>query len=599
LPKLADLYRNLSGVSRFGNWLLYGALIGIIAGLGAILFTFGIDLCTELLYTKLAGYQVPSPGSGALSFTREPASVHHWLFFFIPAVGGLVVGWLVYQFAPEAEGHGTDEVVRAFHQQRGIIRRRVPFIKTIASIITIGSGGSAGREGPVALIGAGFGSFLAQVLKLPDKERRLMVVAGMGGGIGSIFRAPLGGAIFATEVMYREPDFEYEGLIPAIISAIVAYSVYGVVYGWGSIFHTPNLFYHEPKQLVLYLILGIVAAGIGLLYLRVFYDLRNKVFRKLRIKKHFIPAIGGLLLGVLAYWFPPVLGAGYGWIQLAIYGKLALATMLLFPLLKIVATSLTIGSGGSGGVFAPSLVIGGMLGGAFGEVCRTLLPSWNLQPAAFIMVGMAGFFAGIAKVPISALILVSEMTGSYGLLVPTMLVAAVALLLTGRHTIYEAQVPHRAQSPAHRGEFLTGILDAMKVREFMVGVDRQQMVPENMILSDLLKIVSRTDHEYFLTVDHDRRVTGFIALDDLRRVMLEPQLRGVLIAKDLAVPNYPRVNEEDTLTAALSLFTRHSVDEIPVVKKDTGRTTGLIRRKDLVTAYNRVLFEKKEERKSS
>jgi len=583
--------RTVVGTSKFGNWLLFGSMIGLVAGLGAIVFTYGINLCSELLFGQLAGYHIPTPASESLSLDGAFDPPRRWLFLLIPAVGGLATGWLIHTFAPEAEGHGTDEVIKAFHRGRGVIRRRVPLLKTVASVLTIGSGGSAGREGPVAQIGAGFGSFLADLLKLPDKDRRLMVLAGMGGGIGSMFRAPLGGALFATEVLYREPDFEYEGLIPAIISAIVAYSVYGFVFGWGAIFDTPKLLFHEPHQLLLYLVFGFIAAGMGILYVRVFYGMRDRLFRKLPIKRHFRPAIGGLLLGIVAFFFPPVLGTGYGWIQLAIYGQIAMSTMILFPFLKILATSLTISSGGSGGVFAPSLVIGGMLGGAFGMVCAIVFPTWNLQPAAFIMVGMAGFFAGIAKVPISALIMVAEMTGSYGLLVPTMLVAAVSLLLTGRTSIYEMQVNHRADSPAHRGEFLMDILDKMKVSDCMVSAQASRLVREDLLLKDILRLVARTDYDYFLTVDEQKRLTGMIALDEIRRIMLEPHLDGFLIAKDLAVPNPPCVKADDSLSLALNLFALNALDELPVVGDEELHVQGVIRKKDLVLVYTQTLIK--------
>jgi CIC family chloride channel protein len=585
--------RSIVGISGFGTWLLFGALIGLVAGAGGVLFTFGIDYCTQLFYGTLAGYHAPGiPSEPTHDLPVNPV-FSRWMFFFLPALGGLVAGWLVYSFAPEAEGHGTDEAIRAFHQGRGLIRKQVPLIKGLASMLTIGSGGSAGREGPVAQIGAGFGSFLAGLLKLPDKDRRLMVLAGIGGGIGSIFRAPLGGALFATEVLYREPDFEYEGIIPAIISAIVAYSLYGYVYGWGAIFETPALLFHQPQNLLLYLIFGFLAAGIGVIYVRVFYGTRDKIFRKLKIKRHFRPAIGGLAVGILAYFYPPVLGTGYGWIQLAIYGQVALSTMIIFPILKIIATSLTIGSGGSGGVFAPSLVIGGMLGGAFGQICQILFPSWGIQPVAFIMVGMAGFFAGIAKVPISALIMVAEMTGSYGLLVPTMLVAAVALLVSGKTTIYEQQVGHRAESPAHRGEFLMSVLERMKVRDCMVPTEPQQILKETTLLKDLLKVVARTHHHYFLIVDEKKRLSGMIALDDIRQVILDAHMGGILVAKDLAHPTPTKVSPEDNLSMALSLFVVNSLDELPVTASDSGKIVGLIRKKDLVIVYTQALAGRK------
>jgi chloride channel protein, CIC family len=595
VPGFLRLRKNVFNLWRYSNWLFFGALIGIISGLGAILFTFGIQFCNDFFFSQIANYKIPGLGGEPSVLAHPSGEPRTWLFLVIPTIGGLVVGWLIYTFAPEAEGHGTDAVIYSFHHGRGIIRRRVPFIKTIASILTIGTGGSAGREGPVAQIGAGFGSFLADLLKLPDRERRQMVLAGVGGGIGSIFRAPLGGALFATEVLYREPEFEYEGLIPAIISSVVAYSVFGFVYGWGPIFSTPEFLYHEPLQLPLFLAFGALAAGVGLLYVRVFYGMRDKVFRKLPIPKHFIPAIGGLLLGVMAYFFPEVLGTGYGWIQLAIYGKMALGAMLLFPFLKIIATGLTISSGGSGGVFAPSLVIGGMLGGAFGHLANMVFPSAGIQPASFIMVGMAGFFAGVAKVPISSLIMVAEMTGSYGLLVPTMLVAAISYLIMGKTSIYENQLAHRIESPAHRGEFLVDLLEDMKVKDHMRPRRDEQIVAENMRMKDLIRRVATTDYEYFFTVDSQKKLTGMVSLDDIRRVILDSDAENLIIAKDLAIPARVKLTAEDTLTYALSLFTSTSLNGLPVTDEDSGSLVGILKKNDLIVAYNDELLKRKKD----
>jgi CIC family chloride channel protein len=232
-----------------------------------------------------------------------------------------------------------------------------------------------------------------------------------------------------------------------------------------------------------------------------------------------------------------------------------------------------------------------MLGGAFGTLCQILFPELDLQPAAFIIVGMAGFFAGIAKVPVSALIMVAEMTGSYGLLVPTMLVATIALVLGWRTSIYEMQVPHRAESPAHRGEFLMSILDKMKVRTSMVKTAPHQIVEENMLLRELIKVVTRTNLHYFFTVDRDQRLTGMIALDELRRVMLESHLGPILVAKDLAAPPPPVVRPEDSLSDALNRFVASALDELPVVRGDNGALTGIIRKKDLVVVYTHALAE--------
>ncbi|NOY13137.1 MAG: chloride channel protein, partial [Deltaproteobacteria bacterium] len=444
--------RLLKVLNRTGfRLLILAVLVGIVAGSGAVFFYFATNSVEHLMLGKIGNFHPPLEGTPESSFTQVInglSAPYRWFLFLIPAFGGLISGWLVYTYAPEAEGHGTDGALEAFHRKNGVIRGRVPIIKTVASIVTIGTGGSAGREGPIAQIGAGFGSFVATRLGLSSADRRILLLAGIAGGIGATFRSPLGGALFAVEVLYRDPEFEHEGLIPCIISSIIAYSLFGSATGWKPLLATPHFQFNHPGELLLYLALGISCALLGVVYVKTFYGLRD-LFRKLPLPNWQKPAIGGLGLGLLALFIPQVLGSGYGLVQAALYGKMALWVMLVIALAKILATSLTISSGGSGGVFAPSLVIGAMLGGAFGASAETLFPLLTQDPRAYVLVGMAGFFAGVANAPIATLIMVSELTGNYSLLAPLMLVCVVAMLVMRKNTIYEKQVARRFDSPAH------------------------------------------------------------------------------------------------------------------------------------------------------
>ncbi|MDL5502390.1 MAG: chloride channel protein, partial [Candidatus Methanoperedens sp.] len=331
----------------------------------------------------------------------------------------------------------------------------------ISSITTIGTGGSAGREGPIAQIGAGFGSTLASFLKLSDRERRIMLICGTAAGVGSIFKAPLGGAIFAIEVLYKS-DMETEGLVPAFISSTIAYSIFSSFFGWGNIFTTPSFNFTNPKELIFYGILGILCAVTAILFVIIFYGLRDKVFKPLKIKPHFKPAIGGLLVGVIAIFLPQVLGTGYGWTQIAINGniiKMSIILMMVLVLAKILATSLTVSSGGSGGVFAPSLVIGSMVGGSFGQIMALVFPTIITEPGSYALVGMGALLAGVSKVPIAAIVMISEMAGNYNLLAPMMVASTISYMLAGKWTIDEKQVENRASSPAHRREMTVDILE--------------------------------------------------------------------------------------------------------------------------------------------
>jgi CIC family chloride channel protein len=392
--KFLDFFSK-SNIRWLWRWIFLGILIGIVSGFGALLFNFLITRGTHFFMQDLVGLFL-SPSSQEFLLLGIP--LHRWMILWIPALGGLISGFIVYWFAPEAEGHGTDAMIDSFHRKRGIVRKRVPFIKTIASAITIGSGGSAGKEGPIAQIGSGFASFLASILKTEDRDRRIMLLAGAAGGLGAIFKAPMGAALFATEVLYREPEFEFEAIIPSIFAAIIAYSVFTLYSGWGTIFQIPPLVsIITPSALLVYAVFGGICAIVGFLYVSVFYGLRDRIFKPIPLPRFLKPAIGGLLLGGLGFVFPQVLEGGYNWIQSAIDGHLALNLMLVLVFAKIVATSVTISSGGSGGVFAPSLFIGAMLGGSFATLCSKLLPNLAINPTAFVLVGMGGFFCRGSK----------------------------------------------------------------------------------------------------------------------------------------------------------------------------------------------------------
>jgi CIC family chloride channel protein len=413
-----------------------------------------LNLAERLLLVELAGYQAPEPGS----LNPQPV-IGPWGLWLIPlatTLGGLLSGVLVYTFAPEAEGHGTDAAVEAFHFKGGRIRPIVPLIKAVASAITIGSGGAAGREGPTAQISVGVGSMLADLLRLPDEDRRILVLAGMAAGLAAIFRSPLGMAIFAVEILYSGMAFETEALIYTVIASVVAYAVNGLFVGWSPIFLFPqSVQFTQPIALVGYAMLGIVAGVVGAIEPPIFYGIRD-LFRSLKIPNHVKPAIGGLLMGLLAVFIPEVISTGYGWVQKAMTGDYIGWSLIFLAITKILAMSLTISSGGSGGVFGPNVYIGGMVGAWVAFVVDRLVPGAGLNPAAFAVVGMAAVFAGTARVPIATLIMVAEMTGGYGLIVPSMLATTIAFVVERTVSagfkyprLYEAQVELRSDSPTH------------------------------------------------------------------------------------------------------------------------------------------------------
>jgi len=456
--------------------------LGIVGALSAQLFLFMLHWSQAFFLRWLAGYCPPGLPNEGGTLTEVIGSHGLWLIPVATTLGGLLAGILIYTFAPEAEGHGTDTAIKSFHHQGGFIRARVPPLKMIASAITLGSGGAGGREGPTALISAGVGSIYGSWTHRDESERRLLVLIGMASGLSAIFRSPIGTAIFAIEVLYGGMDLEAGGLLYTLLGSVVAYAVNGLFVGWEPLFRVPpNLVPPSFLEYGWYSVLGIAAGLVATLMPIVFYGVRD-AFHRLPIPPHFKPALGGLGVGLIALKLPQILAGGYGWIQEAIDGQLGLELMLALIFVQMIALALTISSGGSGGVFAPSLYVGAMLGGFLAQLFH--------QPIApFVVVGMASVFGGAARVPIATLLMVTEMTGGYQLLVPAALAVVLSFLIQGAlarrlkyKTLYEAQVPGRGESPAHH---MAHVETALRLLH-----ERKLSAPPNVTHLDLRKLLA-------------------------------------------------------------------------------------------------------------
>ncbi len=444
----------IRSMTRNQRLIFDSLLLGVVGALSAQLFMFLLSGSQHFFLGWLAAYRppgLPEEGGVLIEFFGPHG---RWLIPLSTTLGGLISGILVFSVAPEAEGHGTDTAVKAYHRSAGYLRPRVPFIKMIASAITIGSGGSAGREGPTALISAGIGSIYASVFNRSEQDRRTIVLIGMAAGLSAIFRSPIGCAVFAVEVLYRDMEFESGALFYAMLASIVAYVLNAAFVGWQPLFQIPpGLAITEISDYVWYVFLGIAAGIIATVLPSIFYGFRD-CFKRIPVADIFKPAIGGLLLGVLALFLPQVLGGGYGWIQEAISGKLSNYLLLALVFGKILSFSFTVSSGGSGGIFAPCLFVGAMLGGFMADLLG--------QPCApFVVIGLVAVFGAAARVPFATLLMVAEMTGGYQLLVPAATALSVSLaiqiMLTKSLTyksLYEGQVPGRADSPAHHAEHI-------------------------------------------------------------------------------------------------------------------------------------------------
>jgi CIC family chloride channel protein len=579
--RLANLF-NLRHASYVRKWFTVSLLIGLAAGLGSIVFYWLIGEVTRLALGSGAGYFPPLPsGEGTTIYSSIGRP---WLIPIITTLGGLLSGLIVFKLAPEAEGHGTDAAIDAFHNKGGIIRRRVPLVKIAASAITIGTGGSAGREGPTAQIAAGAGSALGDLFNLSSHDRRIALAAGIGAGIGSIFKAPLGGAILSMEILYRR-DFETEALLPSFISSVVGYSIFSAWAGWTPTFGAGTVPpFQRVRELIAYAVLGIVCGLLGIAYGRSFYAIRD-FFKKMRIPNWVKPAIGGLLVGIAGMFLPQILGMGYGWLQFAINGNFTyLSIGILFAVIigKILATGLTIGSGGSGGVFAPGLVIGGMAGGLLWSLLHNITNIVPSSPAAFVVVGMMALFGGIAKVPLAVILMVSEMTQDYSLLVPSMLACTVAYFVASNSYLYENQVPSKVDSPAHKASMSVPLLNRLKVTDFMKR--------------EVITISPDSNIQAAVDLMKKKKIDAVPVLDDGRLV-------GIIASRDIAI--IPRKQWPDTLAraimqrelilgydfeslhVALEKMTRNNISHLLIVNtRHPNILTGIITIKDIALSYD-------------
>ncbi len=590
LSRLSTLLTDLAPLDmRFvGRTLWHTVLVGVSAGfIGAAFFAI-LEWLQVILLEGLVGY-MPLRAHGeeaAVGAHAVHASGIPWLLLVVPAVGGLLCG-LVVRYVPEVAGGGADFAIDAFHQKGGTIRRRVLWAKPLASFFTLGTGGAGGREGPTMMIGAAVGSALARTLGLGARERRILLVAGIAAGISAVFRTPLGAALIAVEFLYRD-DFESDALVPCILASVVSYSIVISLYGETTLFASSARYPFTPEHLPLFALLALVIAAMGHLTLRIFSGMRT-LMQRLPGPAWVRPAWGGLFLGLLATGLIALasefiatrgqglglLGGGYGAVQMAITGEswlplgwLGAAFLFLLAVAKMLATSLTVGSGGSAGDFAPSLAIGGLIGGAFGRAAQILIDP-AIDPGAFALVGMGAFYGGIAHVPLSALVLVCELAGNYDLLVPLMLALGISIVALRKRTLYHAQVPSQRDSPYHRERPIIGAFDTTLVRDMM------QVMPDFGAFSPattadaMLHALARHHWQDTFPVGTDTTLAGVVRADDLRALAVNPALAARTTAASIMLPPI-FARPDDTLRSATEKLMARGLRELLVIDDSRG-----------------------------
>lgn len=581
-----------------GRVLGAAILVGIVAGLGAVLFSSACHIVVRYTLDGIAGYRAETPAGEAqvrgIEDSQTPLNVG--LLLIVPAIGGLISGLIVFTFAPEAEGHGTDAAIAAYHHGKSI-RPRVPIVKLIASAITIGTGGSGGREGPIAQIGAGFGSLLARILRFRPSQHRVLIAAGMGAGVAAIFRAPLAGALFAAEIMYSSPEFEAEVILPTGLASVVAYCTFGLFFGWEPLFKTPPMRFDSPWRLAPYLVLAVMMAFLAMLYTRTFYAF-TYLFRRWKIRSTVKPAIGAAasaLIGIVLYFLfarnqsaLAVLSFGYGILQRGLSDSSSLTALLLLAVAigKILTTSLTIGSGGSGGVFGPSMVIGGCGGGALGIFLHNNWPGFLAEPERFVILGMAGFFAAAAKTPYSTLVIVAEMTSDYRMILPALWVCTLAYLLSDEQSLYRSQVSRRSLSPAHQGSYVREVLAGLKVKQFLNPSATFPTLHPEEPLSAVIERLASSPFTVLPVVDANQNLLGVVNLEEVHLAAHSPNVQQWLLAEDLMRQISNPLHPEDRLDEALETFVENDLLALPVVAgPDSKQVIGMVRRSEISHTY--------------
>jgi H+/Cl- antiporter ClcA/CBS-domain-containing membrane protein len=579
----ARIARWLASATYTQKWLVLGTIVGVVAGLGAVVFYDALRVASYVFLQVIAGYHVPEP----VSEGGRLASAHFarpWAIPLVASGGALLGAILVFSIAPEAEGHGTDAAIAAVHHNPRGVRLRTVFVKIVASALTIGSGGSGGREGPTGQISAGFGSLLARSFDLSPEDARITVASGIGSGIGAIFGAPLGGAVLATEILYRD-DFEVEALLPAFIASIVAYAVWGSFEGFGPLFgYVGNYQLTSAMPLLWFGVIGVIGGFVGLLYAKGFYGM-VAAFARLPVPRWVRPAIGGLLVGCIALAIPEVLGTGYGWIQQSLGAHLLqipLWIVLVLPFARIATTGLSIGSGGSGGIFGPGMVIGAFVGAAVWRLLEPVVPSLGHDPAPYVIVGMMACFGSISRAPLAVMLMVAEMTGTLSLIVPAMLAVGLATLIVRRSddTIYRSQLKSRAESPAHR--ILTGLplLAQVPVSEAMAPARCVLVEPAD--TETFIRLLDESGVAAAPLVDSEGRYLGVLTTESLRQRLRTSGGSDVLVDVTSA-PVYQDVH----LDVVLELLTSTPQTWATVIDDDR-RVIGTIALSDIVRNYRRT-----------
>jgi CIC family chloride channel protein len=556
-------------------------LVGVGSGLGAVLFTFMVETVQKFAFEDV---------HTALT------AIHPWHLIIIPTIGALITGPIIYFFAREAKGHGVPEVMLAVALKGGIIKPQVGIVKAITSAICIGTGGSVGSEGPIAQIGSALGSTVGQFLKLDEERTKTLVACGAAGGIAAIFNAPIAGAIFAMEVILNRISSVYFGAV--VISAVVADSIAHFFMGDFRTFLVPQYLLESPWELLLYSLLAIIAAFASVGFSRLLYFVED-IFDDIRIPDWVKPTIGAILLGVLGIFtmkttegFPRIFGVGYESMTPALFGEFTMQVAIMLFLLKLLATLFTLGSGNSGGIFAPSLFMGSMLGAGFGSWVTSIFPNITSGAGAYALVGMASFFSGATHAPMTAILILFEMTNNYQLILPLMLASVLSTIISriiSKDSIYTLKLTRRGIKLSQTQE--VDVMQGISVGEVMTTDLRP--IRSSQTINDLERLLETTNLSGLPVLETNDDLVGVVTTKDLR-VAREAELPGnTEVSRIATIGDLLATHINEPMWQAIFRMSTHDISLLPVVAEDDAKKlVGMIYRQDVIKAYDQAITKK-------
>ncbi len=555
--------------------IVVALIIGILAGFGAIAIRAMINGISSLSF----------PGSDNL--LNNIISAPWYLKIAAPIIGGILVGPIIYFFAKEAKGHGVPEVMESVILRGGTIRPRVALVKAIASSITIGTGGSVGREGPIVQIGSSIGSTIGQFFRISSDRMKTLVGCGAAAGIAAAFNAPIAGALFAVEIILS--DFAFAQFSPIVVSSVMATVISHQFEGDFAAFQVPKYSLVSPYELPFYFLLGLLCAGVAYLFIRILYFSEDFFDNRFKFPEYLKPAIGGLLIGITALFFPQIMGVGYESIDNALHGRTLWYIALILIFVKVASTSISLGSGGSGGIFAPSLFLGAMVGCSFGSIVHSLFPQITATAGAYSLVAMGGLVAATTHAPLTAIIIVFELTNDYQIILPLMITCIISTIFStklSRESIYTLKLLQRNIHIKDGTE--TNVMESIFVKD--VYTSHVESIQENKNFNDVVNITISGRDPYFPVLNQEGLLTGIISIHDIKGHLFEREtLKNVLIAGDIAMRDIEPVTPQDNCQTVLDKLSNYNLEGLPVIDHKKGKLIGMIWRKDIHDAYNKEI----------